>query len=59
MLLSVTIRMTTKETPSDVKGDLVTTPSSSTSYCQANFTRPGTAEVGVFCIQYSQPCLDQ
>jgi len=42
--------MTTKENPSDVTGDLVNTVSSSTSYCQENFTCLGTAEVAVFCI---------
>ena len=50
MLLSVAIHMTTKENPSDVTGDLVNTVSSSTSYCQENFTCLGTAEVAVFCI---------
>jgi hypothetical protein len=50
MFLSVTKRMTTKENPSDVTGDLVSPVSSYTSYCQANFTCLGTAEVVVFCI---------
>jgi hypothetical protein len=50
MLLFVTIHMTTKENPSDVTGDLVSTVSSSTSYCQANFMCPETSKVAVFCI---------